>query len=55
MLGIIEDQNLRKFKSWERIEVPYEVEKLPAWIPRNVRDLNVEWRGDNIIEIHFQY
>ena len=54
MLGIIEDQNLRKFKSWERIEVPYEVERLPAWIPRNVRDLNVEWRGDNIIEIHLR-
>ena len=34
--------------------IPKHCEFLPSWIPTDVKDLNVEWRGKHIIEIHLR-
>tara|TARA_X000001382_G_scaffold62031_1_gene42728 strand:+ start:2196 stop:2912 length:717 start_codon:yes stop_codon:yes gene_type:complete len=54
MRGKVNDKNLRLFESWERIEVPKECQYLPHWFPDDVDDLNVEWRGEHIIEVHLR-
>lgn len=54
VLGLVSDSNLRKFKSWRRVPIPKHCEFLPSWIPTDVKDLNIEWRGKNIIEIHLR-
>ena len=52
--GVVDDSNLSKFNMWVKINAPTFVSNLPDWIPKDVEKINVEWRGNKIIEIHLR-
>tara|TARA_R100001377_G_scaffold80241_1_gene58991 strand:+ start:59 stop:712 length:654 start_codon:yes stop_codon:yes gene_type:complete len=54
MQGEVNDSNLSKFNMWVKINAPNFVNNLPNWLPKDVKKINVEWRGDKIIEIHLR-
>ena len=54
MHGVVDDSNLSKFNMWVKINAPTFVSNLPNWLPKDVEKINVEWRGNKIIEIHLR-
>jgi hypothetical protein len=54
MQGSYDEKDLVKFLNWTRIDVPTHALKVPEWIPKDLDDLNIEWRGESIIEVHMR-
>ena len=54
MEGTFDEKDLVKFHEWTRINVPEHADDLPTWLPHDIHELNVEWRGKSIIEVHLR-
>jgi hypothetical protein len=54
MLGEYIEEDLERFASWTRIAAPLHVYNVPEWIPTDIGLLNVEWRGESLIEVHIR-